>query len=493
MADLNHLRKRYHSIFSSVGAVLVITSLITLSPLLLLLWRPEESELATAFLIPALAMAILGLLLWRLLRVKERDSLSLQEGGVIVVLSWTVVCVFSAFPFMLGMGMGFRQGLFESVSGWTTTGLSMVDESATPAIFLLWRSTMQLAGGAGLAIIMLSSIIGPAGATISVAEGREQLLPQVRRSATLILQIYTGYILAGSVALRLAGMSWFDAINHAFCALSTGGFSTRPQSIGYWDSVAVEAVTIPLMFLGNLSFVTAWAILRGRLRAVAKNGELRTFAFLALLAVTLVLLLTTGELYEGLGNRFRVALFNVVSALTTTGYATVDLAPWNGLGILILLLLMFVGGGTVSTAGGIKQFRLYLLWRTAVAEIRSARLPQRAVVETPVWIGAQPAFIDEKAVRRVASFMLLYFGTFLLGVGVMSAYGHTLRDSLFEYASTIGTVGLSIGVTSPESPAPVHWVQIAGMLLGRLEFFVVISGMVKILRDGSTMLVKKER
>ena len=169
---------------------------------------------------------------------------------------------------------------------------------------------MQLAGGAGLAIIMMSAIVGPTGVGISSAEGRsDQLVPQVRQSARLVLMIYIGYAAAGTLAYWLAGMSLFDAVNHSFAAVSTGGFGTKPESIGHWDSPAVEAVSLPLMVLGNLSFVTAWLLWRGKFRFVARNGEVRLMAVIIPLAASAVFLFTCVEIYPHIGKSIRVARF----------------------------------------------------------------------------------------------------------------------------------------------------------------------------------------
>ena len=242
-----YLRQRYRAILSSLGLILILSAGVILAPLLLLLfgYRCEGAD-AAGFVLPAAGLALLGLLLWKGFRTTSGASLSLEEGGVIVLLSWVIVTVFSAFPLMAILHLPFSRALFESVSGWTTTGLSVVDVTTASPLILLYRSVMQLAGGAGLAIIMMSAILGPTGTGISHAEGRsDQLVPQVRQSARLVLVIYAGYTTIGTVAYWLAGMSPFDALNHSFCAVSTGGFSTRAESIGYWNSVAVEAVTIP--------------------------------------------------------------------------------------------------------------------------------------------------------------------------------------------------------------------------------------------------------
>lgn len=475
-------------ILSQTGMIVSLCAGLMLTPLLALFTGTDDPPEARHFLIPATLMGGLGLSAWRLLRPKARIVLSIQEGGVIVFLSWVIVCLSSAWPFMAITGLDFTQAMFESVSGWTTTGLSVVDVTRAGPVILLWRSIMQLAGGAGLAIIMLSTITGPTGPALSLAEGREQLVPHVRRSAKLVLKIYGCYLVVGTLALRSAGMSWFDAINHAFAAVSTGGFSTRAESIGYWDSVAVEAVTIPLMILGNLSFVTGWLMLRGKFRAVGRNGEVRLMAFMLPLCCVLLFLLTARELYPVLGKSVRVAIFETTTALTTTGFSTVGYGDWNSFGWIVLMALMLIGGGTCSTAGGIKQYRIYLLWRSVVWEVRRSLLPRTAVTANSAWEAEHRAFIDDTRLRHIGAFVFLYMMTFTAGSAIMAAHGYGLKESLFEYASALGTVGLSVGVTSPSAPVGVLWAEIVGMLLGRLEFFVIFVSGAKILRDAGHML-----
>jgi len=488
LREASHLRQRYRTILSYTGLVLVLGAGLMLTPLLALVGWPGEGPRAWAFLVPAAAMAGVGLAAWRLLRVRDHVVLSVREGGVIVLLSWMLVCLFSAWPLMAATGLSFTQAVFESVSGWTTTGLSVVDVARAGHVVLLWRSIMQLAGGAGLAIIMISAITGPSGPALSLAEGREQLVPHVRQSAKLVLMIYGGYVLVGVPALRLAGMSWFDAVNHAFAAISTGGFSTRAESIGYWNSPAVEAVTMPLMVLGNLSFLTAWVLLQGKFRAAGRDGEVRLMGLLLPLCAALLFLLTTRGLYPTLGKSARVAIFETVTALTTTGFSTVGYGNWNSFGWAVLIVLMLIGGGTCSTAGGIKQYRVHLLWRSLVWDLRRALLPQTAVTAEPVWQSDRQVFVSDARLRRVGTFLFLYLLTFVAGSAVLAAHGYGLKQSLFEYASAVGTVGLSVGVTSPSAPPAVLWAEAIGMLLGRLEFFVVLTSAAKLARDTWAML-----
>jgi len=288
-------------------------------------------------------------------------------------------------------------------------------------------------------------------------------------------------------------MSLFDAVNHAFAAVSTGGFSTRTESIGYWNSTAIEAVTLPLMLLGNLSFVTAWLLWRGRLRMVARNGEMRLLVVLIPLSVAAMFLFTSRALYPQLGKSIRVALFETVAAITTTGFSTVSYGNWNAFGLFLLIILMLIGGGTCSTAGGIKQFRVYLLWRMVLWEIKRFLIPRTAVLERPIWEGNRRVFVDDARIRQMMVFIFVYLAIYAIGVMILCACGFDLVDSLFEFASAIGTVGLSVGVTTAQMPHLALWSETAAMFLGRLEFIVVIVSLLKIGGDGRRMLARAPR
>ncbi|OGG01324.1 MAG: cation transporter [Candidatus Glassbacteria bacterium RIFCSPLOWO2_12_FULL_58_11] len=486
MDKYEYFRTRYSLILSYLGMILCFSGLLMLVPLIYALFQPGGAAEIFAFLPPAGILILAGYAFWRWLRPAEDSEivLDLRDGGVIVLLSWVIVCLVSAWPFQVSSGFDFTRSIFESVSGWTTTGLSVVNTEKVSRAILLWRSTMQVAGGAGFAIIMLSAITGPSGYAISSAEGRsQQLVPHVRRSAKLVLLIYSGSVIVGIAAYRLGGMSLFDAVNHSFTALSTGGFSTHNESIGYWDSAAIEAVTMILMILGNLNFVTSWLLLRGKFALVGKDGEIRVMALLIPVSFALVLLLTSLQLYPTVGESIRVAAFETVTALTTTGFSTVGYTNWNSIGVFVLICLMLIGGGTCSTAGGIKQFRIYALYKGLLWEIRQAFLPKRSVNANALWSGEQKVFVSDGQLKQIGSYLFIYLTVYLIGVGIVAAYGYTLQEAFFEFASALGTVGLSIGVTSYKAPGAVLWAETAGMFLGRLEFMVVIVGLATMLKD----------
>jgi trk system potassium uptake protein TrkH len=494
LREKHFLRFRYRAMLSYTGAILAICGMLMLTPLLLLPANPGELAHIWAFVTPAAVLLVGGMMLSRIFQPPEPIGLNVQEGGVIVLLSWITVIAFSAWPFVSILGLDATRAVFESVSGWTTTGLSVVDVTRAGKMVLLWRSTMQLAGGAGLAILMMSAVIGPVGAGVSSAEGRaDQLVPHVRQSARLVLVIYGGYATAGVIAYRLAGMSLFDAVTHSFAAVSTGGFSTRVESIGFWDSAAVESITIALMILGNLSFVTAWLFLRGKMRWVIRNGEIRLMTVLLPLAAAAVFVITCRGLYPQLGKSVRVAIFESVSALTTTGFSTVSYGDWNSFGVFVMILLMLIGGGACSTAGGIKQFRVYMLWKIVSWELHSVFLPSKAVLERPVWEGERRIFVSDSRLSQICAYVFLYLTTYCLGTLILCASGFSVHDSLFEFASALGTVGLSVGITSAEAPDTVLWAETAAMFLGRLEFVVVLMGVLKLSGDLRRMFSSANR
>lgn len=473
-----HLLRRYRLIGRYTGYLSYVAGAVTASPLVLLIFYPHEYPTALWFAVPAALLAAAGFFLRRL--SEGNGSLSVSEGAVIVVLAWTLAVLAGAIPFMFS-GLGFVCSVFESVSGWTTTGLSVIDVEKAGHLILFFRSLMQYAGGAGLVILMLSVLAGTTGTGLTAAEGHsEQLIPHVQHSARLVLKLYTSYALLGFAMLWLAGMSPFDAVCHSFSALSTGGFSTHAASVAYWDSPLIEAVLIILMLLGATNFLTAYTIMRGGFKTAAGNGEVRLMAFI--ISVFTLLL----YLYAGPGN-FRAAVFQTVTALSTTGFSTMPVLGINACWFTVIVL-MVIGGGTGSTAGGIKLHRLYLLLKGIKCGVNEAFLSERAVSQETFISGEHRRIITDADFYRAYRYIALYLLTWLTGGLILILYGYPAGASLFEFASALGTVGLSAGITSPDAPAGVLWLEAAGMMLGRLEFFVIFWGICRMIRDGRELI-----
>jgi trk system potassium uptake protein TrkH len=483
-----YLLQRYRAIFSNVGLLTVLLGALHLLPLALLPFFPGEAVYAPPFVGVGLALCAVGFVAHRWLRPQGEVSLTLPEAMVVVLLVWLIALVASALPFMPISGLTFTQAMFESTSGWTGTGLSVVVPEETTYIILFHRSLTQLWGGAGFAIIALSAISSPLGAGFSAAEGRtDQLAPHVRRSASIVLYIYFAYLAFGIVALKIAGMNWFDAVNHAFTSIATGGFSTRNTSIAYYDSIPIEAVTIVLMFLGSINFVIAYTAIRGRWRSVVRSGEVRLMFVIVLVSVVLVVLYTTISVYSP-SRAVRVAVFEVFAAITSTGLTSTTYRQWNDFGLMMLALLMIVGGGIGSTSGGIKLLRVYVIYKAVTWEIRKAFMPPHMVNEPAIQQGERRDMLSDRQTRQVLAFLVMFIVVFLFGCGVMMLHGYRLQDAVFETASAIGNAGLSTGVVQPTMPDSLLWSFNVVMLLGRLEFFAVIIGVFKLLGDGFSLL-----
>ncbi|WP_041367282.1 TrkH family potassium uptake protein [Natranaerobius thermophilus] len=488
------LIRKYNYIIGYIGVILLGLSIALLLPLIFLFIFGEESILVRSFLIPAVFSALLGFIMSTPIRKGNNDShLTLHEGGVIVVLSWLMVTFISAFPFLLSGELNFTQALFESVSGWTTTGLSVVDESEIANTLIFWRSLMQYLGGAGIAVTLLAAIIGPSGGMgLYSAEGRsDKLLPNVFKSIKLIIIIYLGYTFSGIILYMIVGMPWFDSIIHSFSALSTGGFSSRPESIGAFDSLAIELVTIILMILGTTNFAAHHVFLRGKIKEFFKIGEIKFMFILMGITIPVVIFVALFPLYGNFAESLRFGTFELISSITTTGYSTgVDYDSWGSFAVFVIIVLMIFGGGAGSTAGGVKLIRIYVLFKSVVWHIQEHFLPKNIVRENYILKPGEKFYVYQRHITQFANFLLLYLATYILGVLIFLAHGFQLEDSMFEFASTLGTVGLSVGLTSPDAPLFILWTQIFGMLLGRLELYIIFFAFIRIIKDIKQLVLK---
>ncbi|MDI9368365.1 MAG: TrkH family potassium uptake protein [Thermotogota bacterium] len=488
----NLLKQRYRLVFGYLGNLFVFFPIVLLIPLLYCIGNPGVFVESLAFITTAVLSFAMGLMLKLTMRVRPGSPITVQEGAIVVLFSWVIAILLSALPFIIGGHLNFTQAVFESTSGWTTTGLTLVDVKTLPETFLLWRSIMQYLGGAGIAIIMMSAILGPAGLGLYKAEGRmDNLVPNIKSSTRTIAVIYGSYALAGVIMYRLAGMSFFDAVNHSLTALATGGFSTRTGSIGEFNSISIEIITIVLMLLGATGFGIHYTLWKKNFRAFWNNGEPKLMFIILALFTPLLMTGTLAVFYSSGAEQFRHSLFQAVSALTGTGFSTVDFVPWNHYGIYLIVLLMIFGGDLDSTSGGLKQYRLFALIKILWLEIRRYFLPKDAILKQEIWKGETRRYIDNSLVKEILLVFSLYFLTYAVGTGVLMSYGHSMAFSAFEYASALSTVGLSVGITVPGAPSGIIWTETIGMFLGRLEFLVVIYAITKLLRDGKILFRRR--
>jgi len=475
------LGPKYLAIISHTGFLMTALGFLLLLPLLSLFFSPEDVELVKAFLYPSVGSLLVGVFLWRVFRPRETVMLTTPDAAIIVTLIWVVAVLLGAIPFILTDTLCIVDGIFEAMSGWTTTGLTMVNPDNVPKILLMWRSVMQFVGGAGLAVVMLSAIIGSLGPGVYEAEARtDHLLPHVMHTARMIIKIYLAYFVVGVGLYLLAGVDLFDALCHAMSGLATGGFSTHSESIAYWNRPSVEIVSIFLMILGTTNFATHHAILSSRGKKGFKDAELILMSLLILFATFLILIHTTG--WE-LGGRFRETIFQVVSAVSGTGYTTVPLRGWGELSLFTIIILMLIEGGTGSTAGGIKLYRISIIMKSIWWWIKKQFYPSSAVIQRTIWRRGERLEIQDRHIQAVAGFIGIYLLTYTIGVVIFLTDGFTLKESMFEFASAIGTVGLSLGITGPEMPMASKIAQILGMWLGRLEFIAIFHAFIRLGRS----------
>ncbi len=474
--------KRSFSNCSTVGKLMVLIGILIIAPLIVLPWYHEDGKYWLDFLLPGGVSAIIGILLCLLVKCdNDREfswKSSVGRASLTVLFAWGWGVFLGALPFVLSGQLTMVQGLFEAVSGWTTTGLSAMDVSKTPQIFLFHRSFMQYCGGLGFIMVMIFFVSNRSAMSLYSAEGHpDKIMPNIKKTAMAIFIIYNVFLVIGSIAYRIAGMTWFDGICHAMCSLSTGGFSTKLNSIGEYHSLSIEIITIVLMLIGTTNFAALLLLAKGRVKSFCKVSEVR-FMFLLLL---LVIPPTALSLSHGLGISFgqglRMSSFDIVSALSTTGYSTMSYALWPQFAVGMLILMMLIGGGIGSTAGGIKLSRVYLLLRMAGCNIRKRLTPSRTV-EAPQYMkatGKEP--IDRELAEDTTGFVICYMCIYIVGSLLITLTANcTLLEAMFDFASSIGTVGLSIGITNPMTNAPTLIIEMIGMLMGRLEIFIVLIG-----------------
>jgi len=486
------LKRTYSHILGYTGNMLIGFSIVLMIPVIFCFLYPDEWKNSWYFVESSVITFIIGFALRYPNKTDKNNVLTVKEGAIVVLLVWTLNILFSALPFMFSHTLNFTQAVFEATSGWTTTGLTVVDVTKISKLLLIWRSLMQYFGGAGFAIIVTSSIIGPAGFGFYHAEGRtDNLLPNVKKSAKMIMLIYGTYAILGMFFYVLAGMKFFDAFNHSLTALATGGFSTRVNSIGEFNSKTIEFITIILMVLGTTGFGVHFTLWKGDFKTFIKNPE-PWLLFSLILFFTPFVTNNLSSIFPNFSEAFRHSLFQDISALTGTGFSTVSFNNWPGFSMMALIILMIIGGGMDSTSGGLKLYRVFVLLKLIVIEVTSFFLPKNVVKSYVVWKGQMKRVIDSSTIKEILLIFALYFITYITGVMILLGHGYSVMDSLFEFASALSTVGLSVGITTPNAPISVLWTETVGMFLGRLEFMVVLYALAKMFRDIDILIMERK-
>ncbi len=409
-------------------------------------------------------------------------AFTLRQAFLMTNLAWLVIATFAALPLAFsGLDLSFTDAFFESMSGVTTTGSTVIVglDYAPPGI-LLWRALLQWLGGIGIIVMAVAvlPILQVGGMQLFRVEAFEtdKVMPRAAQLAGRIGFVYVALTAAGAVVLWLLGMSGFDAVAHAMTSIATGGFSTRDASIGFYDSAAIDWAICIFMILGSVPFVLYLRAAQGRPLAFFEDSQVRwLIMILAFGIVTVTLWLARNEIVEGLGPALRYAAFNTISIMTGTGYSTTNFGAWGGYAVSILFVLMFVGGCAGSTTCGIKIFRFQVVHATALVQLRKLLQPNGVFI---AYYNNRP--IPDHVAASVMSFFFLYaasFAVLALGLGFLGLDFVTAMSGAATAISNVGPgLGDIIGPAGNFAPLPdaAKWLLSAGMLLGRLELFTVL-------------------
>ena len=482
--NLNYIDRTFSlkTILGIIGKLWMLAGFVILLPLFTLFFFPEEFNMANYFIVPGVMTILIGYLTSLLLSQNRRERLKKNDEAVIVFLGWLSVIFAGSLPFVLSGDYSLSQSVFEAASGFSTTGLSVVNVDNAPKIFLMYRSIMLFFGGIGLILVVTSILPDIYSMRLYTAEGHTDLMmPNLANSVRTVILIYVGYATAGTVLYYLCGMGFFDSLNHSMSAISTGGFSTKSASIGYYDNPKIELVTEILMILGATGFLVHLLLLKGKFRVLFKHCEIMLTILLISLCTPVCAFLMLEEFSGNLSFAVRQSLFQVISALTTTGFQTVSSFENTSPPLMFMFtLLMLIGGGAGSTAGGIKQFRIWIMMKQIWWNIQLKFGDRHIVRINKIERMGVREIISPEYLNEVNVFVVIYLLIFFLGSFVLMLCGHSIGDSMFEFASALGTVGFSAGLASSSAPQVVLWTSTIGMILGRLEIFVILMAAIRI-------------
>ncbi|TVZ48544.1 MULTISPECIES: TrkH family potassium uptake protein [unclassified Olleya] len=486
------LRLNYKIIFYFFGLLLVFNGgFILLSALVSLIYQDGVTLQLVSSGLGILIFGLLGMINHR----NHNKEMNKREGYIVVAFGWIVMSLSGAVPYLAtGAIPNFTNAFFETMSGFTTTGASILNDiEIVPKGVLFWRSLTHWIGGMGIIVLAVAilPLLGIGGMQLFAAEApgpsADKLHPRITDTAKRLWLIYFGYTAAETILLQVAGMSFFDAINHSMCTLSTGGFSTKNASVAYWNNQPViQYIIIAFMFLAGSNFVLSYFAFKGKVQKVIHDEEFKLyFKFVAIFTIIAALIiyfradLTISSIDHPMvwgkaESAFRHALFQVLSVITTTGFVTADYTLWTPFLVVFFFGLMFLGGSAGSTAGGVKVVRHLVLIKNGFLEFKRTLHPNAIL---PVRYNKRA--ISGDIVFNILGFFILYMIAFIIGALGFSMMGINFESSIGIAASSLGNVGPALGQFGPVNnyaalPAVGKWWCSFLMLIGRLELFTVL-------------------
>jgi len=466
----------YKTVFFTLGILQIILGIFMFIPIMA---QFLYKEIDSSFFGASLVTIIFGTLFF-LSNLDHEKKLSLQQAFILTSLSWLSIAIFGSLPFFFSnLDFSFTNAFFESMSGITTTGSTVISNlDDMPKSILLWRAILQWLGGIGIIImaITLMPIMNVGGMQlfkISSNDSSEKILPKSKEIALRLIYIYSGLTLLCAFTYSIFGMNFFDSITHAMTTLATGGFSNYNQSIGFFNSIAIETSAMIFIILGSLPFISYIKFISGNRGIFISDTQIRSFFKIIIISIIILsIYLAIGD-YDSFS--LRPIFFNVISILTGTGYVNAQFDNWGGFSLVIFLTLMFIGGCAGSTTCGIKIFRFQILYLFIVNQIKKIIYPKGVFV-----IKYDQNSINEKFISSIISFIFFYFVIFFVLTALLSLTGLDFVTSISGAATSISNVGPGLGsVIGPNGnfsslPDISKWILTIGMILGRLELFAIL-------------------
>lgn len=473
---------KIRNILYILGALLFFLGLAMVFPLL---WSVHYEDGDWLALVLSLALTCTtGAVLYLVCRPGHDDDSTLthRDGFLIVALGWILAGAFGSLPYLFsGILPHFTDAFFESMSGFTTTGATVLSGlDSLPRGILFWRSFTQWLGGMGIIVLSIAilPLLGVGGMQLFKAElpsrGSTKLKPRVAETARTLWLVYIILSTLQFILLLLGGMDSFNALCHTFSSMSSGGFSTSDASVGQFGSAYIDGVITLFMFVAGVNFTLHYSLFTGSIGAVFRNSEFRFFLGIVLVAMMAITFNLRFSIMDDLSGCFRYASFQTVSIMTGTGFTTADFDTWPVLSKAVLLILMFIGGSAGSTTGGIKCLRIMLIFKHAYVELY--RLVHPHAVKT-VKLGTRIVYPETMA--SIWGFLILYLGLTVAAFLALTALGLDLLTAFSAVAATIGNVGPAFGAVGPSQtygnlPELAKWILSFCMLAGRLEIYTLI-------------------
>jgi trk system potassium uptake protein len=466
----------YKTVFFTLGILQMILGTFMFIPIII---QFIYSEIDSSFFGASIVTIIFGTLFF-LSNLDHDKKLTLHQAFLLTALSWLSIAIFGSLPFVFSdTNFSFTNAFFESMSGITTTGSTIISNlEEMPKGILLWRAILQWLGGIGIIImaITLMPIMNVGGMQlfkISNNDSSEKILPKSKEIALRLIYIYLSLTLLCAITYKIFGMSFFDSLTHSMTTIATGGFSNYNQSIGFFNSVAIEISSMIFILLGSLPFIAYIKFINGNKNIFFNDTQIKSF--LKIILISIVFLSIYLILSESAEFNLRSILFNVISILTGTGYVNAEFDNWGGFSLVIFLGLMFIGGCAGSTTCGIKIFRIQILYSFIVNQLKKIIYPKGVFV-----LKYDQSPIDNKFIASIISFIYMYLVIFFILTALLSLTGLDFITSISGAATSISNVGPGLGeIIGPNGnfsalPDVSKWILTIGMILGRLELFAIL-------------------